>query len=126
VKTELSPAEKAAHTRKWRRAAVRAHLTAKNAKTFTKYKLAQRGYKLLSLDSRRGFEYIGVVDLVAVKRDKEDPDRLRVVLIQVKGGSARVRLDEVRRLRKAVDKVVVSWNIAEKPNKQVRFLNSIK
>jgi hypothetical protein len=122
----LTPAQKAAHTRKWRRASRLAHMQAKNAKTFTKYLLAQHGYRVLSLDSRRGFEYIGVVDLVAVKRDKEDPDKLHVVLIQVKGGTAKVTLEEIRRLRKAIDKVEVSWNVAEKPEKQVRFLNGIK
>ncbi len=81
---------------------------------------------MLSLDSRRGFEYIGVVDLVAVKRDKKDPDKLHVVLIQVKGGTANVTLDEIRRLRKAMDKVEVSWNVTETPEKHVRFLNAIK
>jgi hypothetical protein len=47
-------------------------MRAKNAKTFTKYLLAQHGYRVLSLDSRKGFEYMGVVDLVAAKRDKKD------------------------------------------------------
>ncbi|MGB9774574.1 MAG: restriction endonuclease [Bacteroidota bacterium] len=122
---ELTPAQKAAHTRKWRRASQLAHQRAKNAKTFAKYVLAQKGYRVLSFDSRKGYEYVGVVDLLAVKRDRKDPDKLHVILIQVKGGSAKVTLEEIRRLRKAVDKIEVSWNVAEKPFKQVRFLNSI-
>jgi len=121
-----TPAQRAAHTRKWRRASRLAHMRAKNAKTFAKYVLAKQGYRVLSLDSPRGFEYKGIVDLVAVKRDRKDPDKLRVVLIQVKGGTAKVTLEEIRRLRKAVDKVEVSWNVAEKPEKQVRFLNAMK
>jgi hypothetical protein len=59
-------------------------MRAKNAKTFAKYLLAQQGCRLLSFDSRRGSEYIGVVDLVALKRYKNDPDKLHVVLIQEK------------------------------------------
>ncbi len=121
----LTPAQKAAHTRKWRRASRLAHMRAKNAETFAKYVLAQQGYRVLSLDSRKGFEYKGVVDLVAVKRDKKDPDLLHVVLIQAKGGSAKVTLDEIHRFRNAVDKVAITWNVAEKPEKQVRLLNAI-
>jgi hypothetical protein len=37
-----------------------------------------------------------------------------------------VTLEEIRRLRKAIEKVEVSWNVAEKPEKQVKFLNAIK
>jgi len=35
-------------------------------------------------------EYKGVVDLVAVKRNNRSPDELTIMLVQVKGGSARV------------------------------------
>lgn len=126
MKHSPTPAQQAAHTRKWRRASQLAHLRAKNAKTFAKYVLAQQGYRVLSLDSQRGFEYISVVDLVAVKRDKKDPDKLHIVLIQVKGGTSKITLEEIRRLRKAVDKVEVAWNVAEKPAQHVRFLNAIK
>jgi hypothetical protein len=47
------------------------------------------GWKCLSLDSKSGYEYKGVVDTLAVRRDKEDPDKLHAMLLQVKGGSAR-------------------------------------
>jgi hypothetical protein len=48
-----------------------------------------------SLDSRHGFEYKGVVDLVAVKRNNRSPDELTIMLVQVKGGSARVTKEEL-------------------------------
>lgn len=121
----LTAAEKAAHTRKWRRASMLAHQRCRNAKTFTKYALVRKGFKVLSLDSRKGYEYTGVVDLIAVRRDKKDPDKLSVMLIQVKGGSAKVSIQEISRLRKAVEKIEVTWNTAEKPKRQVHFLNSI-
>jgi hypothetical protein len=44
-----------------------------------------------------------------VKRDENDPAKLHVVLIQIKGGTAKVTLEEIRRLRKAKDKLEVSW-----------------
>lgn len=125
-RTTMTAGQKAAFTRKWRRAARRAHRSGQNAKTFTKYFLAKKGYKSLSLDSRSGYEYKGVVDLIAVKRDKKDPDILELVLIQVKGGKARVSLQEIDRLRQAARRIKVGWNIAEKPNRSVGFRKSVR
>lgn len=117
----MTAGQKAAHTRKWRKASLLAYKCAKNAKTFTKYKLGKKGFKCLSLDSKRGYEYKGVVDLIAVKRNKQDPDKLNIVLVQVKGGSARVSSEEISRIKKAVKKVNISWIVAEKPRKTVKF-----
>ena len=125
-KSKMTTGEKAAHTRKRRRASQLAHRTGQNAKTFTKCFLAKKGYKSLSLDSRKGFEYKGVVELIAVKRHKSDPDVLHIVLFQVKGGSARVTEKEVQRLSKAARRLKVDWNIAEKPEKSVKFRKGIR
>jgi len=122
----MTAGQKAAHTRKWRRASELAHMSGQIAKTFTKYFLAKKGYKCLSLDSRKGYKYKGVVDLIAVKRDKKNPDILRVVLFQVKGGSARVSKEEIERLRFAARRLKVAWNIDEKPSKSVKFRKSIR
>lgn len=125
-KLKMTTGQKAAHTRKWRRAAELAHKSCQNAKTFTKYFLSKKGYKCLDLDSRRGYEYKGVVDLLAVKRHKSDPDVLHIVLFQVKGGSARVTEKEIQRLSKAARRLKVDWNIAEKPKKSVKFRKNIR
>jgi hypothetical protein len=121
----LTPAERAAITRKWRRASAKAHATARNAKLFAKYALGKAGWKVASFDSRKGFEYKGVVDLVAVKRDNRSPDELTIMLVQVKGGSARVTKDELSRLHKAASRLKVTWNVAAKPAKTVRFKKSL-
>ena len=121
----LTPAQKAAQTRKGRQAAELAHKQAQNAKTFTKYELSKKGYRCISLDSKRGYEYKGVVDLIAVKRYHRNPDRLEIMLLQVKGGSAKITNDELRRLQSAARNVKVLWNVAEKPGKTIRFKKSI-
>jgi len=121
----LTPAERAAITRKWRRASAKAHATARNAKLFTKYALGKAGWKVASLDTRKGFEYKGVVDLVAVKRNNHFPDELTIMLVQVKGGRARVTKEEIARLRRAAGRLQVKWNVAAKPAKTVRFEKSI-
>ena len=122
----LTPAQKAAQTRKFRIAAARAHNSGQNAKTFTKYMLSKLGYKHLSLDSKKGYEYKGVVDLLAVKRDTKNPDRLKILLLQTKGGSARVTPEELRRLKIATRTVKIGWNAVEKPGTAVRFRKKLE
>jgi hypothetical protein len=111
----------AAEKRKWRKAQQRALKKAREAKTFTKYKLSKEGYKCISFDTKKGYEYKGVVDLVAVKRDNKKPDRLRVILVQVKGGSAKIKKYELSRLKSARRNIEIDWLIAEKPKKKVIF-----
>lgn len=124
-RSAMTSGQKAAHTRKWREAQRKALAAARNAKTFAKYKLSQRGYKCISFDSAKGYEYKGVVDLVAVKRDRRNPDCLKIMLVQVKGGSARVTSDEIARLENATRSAEVIWNVAQKPKKVVRFRRRI-
>ena len=45
------------------------------------YKLGEAGWKVVSLDSRNGFEYKGVVDLVAVKGNNRSSDDLAIMLV---------------------------------------------
>jgi len=106
---------------KWRLAQKKAHETEKNALTFTKYRLNKLGWRYVDFQSKKGYPRTGIIDLVAVKLDKKDPDKLKVMLFQVKGGSARITEKEKKRLRDAVKKVEVSYNWAEKPEKSVEF-----
>lgn len=122
---ELTPGQKAAYTRKWRGAAERADASARNAKTFVKYALGKAGWRVLSLDARSGREYKGIVDLVAVKRNNRTPDELTVLLVQVKGGSARVTAEEIARLKIAAKRLRVRWNVAHKHAQHVRFSKPI-
>jgi len=124
-KSTITPGQKAAHTRKWRAAQRKSFVTAKNAKTFAKYRLSQKGYRCISFDARSGYEFKGVVDLVAIKRDTRTPDRLKIILLQVKGGSARVTDDELTRLQRATKHIQVDWNVVEKPGKVTRFKRAI-
>ena len=121
----LSPAQKAVITRRRRHAALLALRRARNAKTFAKYGLTKHGYRYISFESRKGHEYKGIVDLLAVKRSKSNPDCLDVMLLQVKGGSARVTPVELDRLQKAKDMVHVTWNVVHKPKRSVRFMKKI-
>ncbi len=99
----------------------KAHRTEKNALLFTKYKLGQLGWKYVDFQSKKGFPRTGIVDLIAFRLDRNDPDKLKIVLFQVKGGSARINEEEIKRLEKACKKIEVASNWAEKPEKKVGF-----
>jgi cell fate (sporulation/competence/biofilm development) regulator YlbF (YheA/YmcA/DUF963 family) len=87
--------------------------TEKAARLFTKYKLTKMGYHSVSLESKKGFESKGVVDVVAVRKFYEgDPDKVEIVLLQRKGNVA-VSEKELKRLRAAKKKAVVKYGIAE-------------
>jgi len=101
--------------------AIKAHKTEKNALTFTKVRLNKLGWRYVDFRSRKGYPRTGIVDLVAFKLDKKDHDKLKVILFQVKGGSARIEDEEKRRLEEAVKKVQIAFNWAEKPEKSVIF-----
>jgi hypothetical protein len=47
------------------------------------------------------------------------------MLVQVKGGTAGITKEELARLRNAVKRVQVTWNVAAKPAKSVLFRKSL-
>lgn len=117
-----SAGKKAAHTRKWREAKVKADRTARIAKTFAKKALKERGgYETVSFESTTGHEGTGIVDVVAIRRPKRSRDSLDVVLVQVKGGSATISAKQRERLRRATEKVRVRYTLAEKRGRSVEF-----
>lgn len=102
----------------------KAHITEKNALTFTKYKLNKEGWRYVDFQSKKGFPRTGIIDLIAVKLDGKDCDKLKIVLFQVKGGlHERVSKEEIARLKSAVKKVEITYSWSEKPDKTVNFHN---
>jgi hypothetical protein len=47
------------------------------------------------------------------------------MLVQVKGGTAKVTKEEISRLRRAAGRLQIKWNVAQKPAKSVRFEKSL-
>jgi len=120
-----SSGEKAAHTLKWRSAKMKADRTARIAKTFAKKSLKEKGgFETVSFESNTGHEGTGIVDVVGIRRHKSSRDSLDIVLVQVKGGSARITPKERERLSKATSKVNVTYTVAEKRGSSVKFYPS--
>ena len=118
----MKPVAKAVRIRSQNRIWNDAHHTEKEAKTFAKKALMENGgYRCVSFESKKGREGTGIVDLVGVRRNRTDRDSLDVILVQVKGGSARITATDLKRLHDATKKVQVSYTVAAKPARSVVF-----
>ena len=120
-KDRSAVARKAAKTKKDKQTQAKVFKSARNAKTFTKYKLHKMGYRYLDFDRPSGYEWQGIGDIVAVRRGRKNPDKFEILIIEVKGGKSKIRPEHMRRLRAAVARAKIDWNVAEKPGKSVTF-----
>jgi hypothetical protein len=89
----------------WRNAPRKAARTARWAVTMTKVRIrrvaSRTRWQLITFCGPNGCESVGVVDLIAVRKDHGPPakglkrgDGLQIILVQVKGGSAAMPTDE--------------------------------
>jgi hypothetical protein len=95
----------------WKKAQQKAALTARWAVTMVKVRIrrvaSRTRWQLVTFYGMSGGESVGVVDLLAIRKDHGEPasgirrgDALQIILIQVKGGSAaKPTLEDAARLR---------------------------
>ena len=115
-----SPVRKAGDTARW-------------ATTMTKWLVARTksrtDWQLVGFPGQKGAESRGIVDLLAIRKDHRNPptglkrgDLFEIVLVQIKGGSARwptrgdiLRLREVARHYHAKAVVLADWQKGRQP-----------
>jgi len=95
----------------WKEAQQKAALTARWAVTMVKVRIrrvaSRTRWQLVTFYGKAGGESVGVVDLLAIRKDHSQPvggvrrgDALQIILIQVKGGNAaKPTLEDAMRLR---------------------------
>jgi hypothetical protein len=95
----------------WKKAQEKAARTARWAVTMAKVRIrrvvSRTRWQLVTFYGKSGGESVGVVDLLAIRKDHGEPvggtrrgDALQIILIQVKGGSAaKPTFDDATRLR---------------------------
>jgi hypothetical protein len=111
----------------WSNAQLKAARTARWAVTMTKVRirrvLSRTRWQLVSFYGKGGGESVGVVDLLAVRKDHGKPiagtkrgDNFQIILIQVKGGGAAmptaddaIRLRAVAKRHRASRVLLASW-----------------
>jgi hypothetical protein len=117
----------------WKEAQQKAALTAKWALTMTKVRIRQvvsrTRWQLVTFYGKSGAESVGVVDLLAIRKDHGEPvpgsrrgDALQIILIQVKGGTAAMptredaaRLRTVAKRHCACDVLLAAWKKGRMP-----------
>jgi hypothetical protein len=122
---ELTPGQKAAHTRKRRAAARKAVKTRKQRISFAKARAAetaskealraycqQHGWRVAFFEGVTGSPRTGIIDAVVFRLDRQNCDVLDLRLVQLKGGQAGVTGTEIARLKNASEAVSVNWLIA--------------
>lgn len=124
------------NTKRWQEASLKAHRTARWAKTMTKWLISRnhnRGAKwhVVNFVGSNNSESRGVVDLLAIRKDHQAHDDkikrgdlFEIILIQVKGGNAPfpkmkdvVRLKKVAKYHHAKAILLSEW----KPRKKLQL-----
>lgn len=114
----MKPYQRAANTDRWTEILFRA-LTSRVAKR----------WRMVSFRGTGGGEWCGIVDVVAIRKDTSrtaheilrSGDLFNIILVQMKGGSARGliqsdlrRLEAVKKRYRAQDVVLFSWKKSER------------
>jgi len=122
---ELTPAQKAARTKRRRAAAKKAVQTKKRMGAFVKARAseaaskealkaycAQHGWRVAFFEGETGAPRTGIVDAIIFRISKGNADAIDLRLVQLKGGKAGVSGAEIARLKKAIGAVSTSRMIA--------------
>jgi hypothetical protein len=97
---------------KMRLAAKKALYTHKVSIAKVKAKLKKMGWESVAFQTKKKNPLTGIVDLVAIRRSKRNPNRLQIVFFQVKGGSARLTKKERIRLQRSIKTFEIGYDYA--------------
>jgi hypothetical protein len=118
----------------WKKAQEKAARTARWAVTMAKVRIrrvvSRTRWQLVTFYGKSGGESVGVVDLLAIRKDHGEPvggtrrgDALQIILIQVKGGgAAKPTFDDATRLRAvakrhgACEVLLATWKKGRMPH----------
>ncbi len=98
-------------TRRAMSAFAKAHAAEAASKEALRLYCRKHGWKLALFEGATGSPRTGIIDAIAFRLSRKNPDLLDVRLIQLKGGKAGVSGAEIARLKKAAEGATVSWLI---------------
>jgi hypothetical protein len=113
---------KAWQTRRHLSAWERAHAAEAASKAAFKAHFEKQGWRVAFFEGKTGAPRTGIIDAVAFRLDRKNPDLLDLRLVQLKGGHAGVSGPEIARLRKAANAVSVKPLIAAYDGEALQFL----
>jgi Holliday junction resolvase len=93
----------------------------KSKRALRKY-CKKHGWHVAFFEGRTGAPRTGIIDAIAYRLGKQNPDEMDLRLIQLKGGKAGVTGEEIRRLKEAAENLRGKPLIAEFDGKALQFL----
>src|SRR5215469_1705361 len=103
---------KAWRTRRRMSAFVKAHAAEAASKVALEAYCVKHGWKVAFFEGATGAPRTGIIDAIAFRLGRGNPDVLELRLIQLKGGNAGISGREIARLKKATSTTNVRWCIA--------------
>jgi hypothetical protein len=113
---------KAWKTRRIRNAFRKARFAEAASKEALKAHCEDHGWRVAFFEGATGSPRTGIVDAIAFRINRRNPDLLDFRLIQLKGGNAGVSGREIGRLKKAAVDASVSWTIVAFDGEALHFL----
>jgi hypothetical protein len=80
-----------------------AHASEAQSKSALRRYCEERGWRVAFFEGPTGAPRTGIIDAIAYRLGREDPDEMNLRLIQLKGGRAGVTAEEIGRLKQAVN-----------------------
>lgn len=111
--TTTESALKAWKTRRRLAAWKKAHAAEKASKRALQKYCAERGWKVAFFEGVTGAPRTGIIDAIAYRLGRKNPDEMELRLIQLKGGDAGISAVEIGRLKEAAESLKVKYLIAE-------------
>jgi hypothetical protein len=109
-------------TRRNNEAWKRAHASEKASKLALRKYCEQRGWKVAFFEGATGAPRTGIIDAIAYRLGKQNPDQMDLRLIQLKGGKAGVTGAEIGRLKEAAAALKVKYLIVESDGRMLHAL----
>jgi hypothetical protein len=122
MKNQPEGAPKARKTRRNKAAGSKAGVAEAHSKRALRKYCREHGWHVAFFESGSGASGMGIIDAVAYRVGKQNPDEMDLRLIQLKGAKSGVTAEEIRRLKEAAETLRRDFVIAEFDGKSLQFL----
>ena len=124
MRDQKAAGKKAWNTIRNKRAWDKAHAAERASKNALRRYCKAHGWHLAFFEGKTGAPRTGIIDAIAYRLGKQNPDEMSLWLVQLKGGKAGVTGEEIRRLREAAEKLKCEPMIAAFDGKALQFLQN--
>jgi hypothetical protein len=114
----------AAKTKRINKAWDKAHAAERASKNALRKYCKAHGWHVAFFEGKTGAPRTGIVDAIAYRLGRQNPDEMTLWLVQLKGGKAGVTGEEIKRLREAAEKLKCEPIIAAFDGKALQFLQN--